>query len=646
MVHRVIVIVLVLVIALLAIALSICCKKRHRDGFQAKTNAHDKLTTKSPDFNAGMDCSIPWRDRVPYTGCRVDCAKEPDNECCKEDTCKANQGACFARPAQSESWIEDTKTATPWCYMGSRELGCQIPAEYRIPVGTESPSCWQEDGWVRCTPGNDRYLMGDGSDKVKDLVDGARITDSKECAAINGCFDPSGCSESTISCYQNRADMTMSTTQHCTPPHNQIRDSEIYQNSCVELLAGGRGKCEYIAGYKLPVLANPNNVKYVDTKPGETKIVPGEYTQEWGIVHDGSTKCKPNQEIACGERRVAIAYPNKDPPKDGWPIIFMFDFMTPDGYTTGWVGREGTQMVGGINEHLMGGKNIPGEQVVPGDYMTGLRTYCYFKRYLLAAGFAVIMLGEQNYDSEYYYPCRDKDPDSQCWNRGNNPDAIALRDLFSQLYARDLFDSQRSGKVQLDCKKLGISGYSVGAQMVSRMINSFPKMMATVNHRKIPFPKISAALMIGGGSYHCYQFQKEGTMEENPSNYQKNCYSGSLGCCPSNLTEGNYDSGDLSFAEHPPVMLAQNEMDAYAAPAASRNYFDVLAGVGGIVYKVAGPKIGPGPGKEGPVRGRHGIMACQIAPILAFFLHYVSGCDWMKYQKTRAPISSCTGVGL
>ncbi len=622
-VHRVLMIMLVLIIVLLAIALSICCRKRQRDGYQVKSS--NELPTSDPE----QGCWIPWRDRVPYKGCRVDCVEEPDNECCKVATCKAHHGACFARPPESESWIEDTKSATPWCYMGTSELGCQIPSEYRIPVGTKAPACWHEGRWRECTPSNDRYFKhGESDDKLKAINDKVKTVDSKDCSA---CFDPSSHPISS-SCYLDRSETTLATTQYCTPPHNQIRDSEIYQDPCVELLAGGRANCGNITGYRLPALANPNDVKYVDTKPGEVKIVPGEYTQEWGIVHDGSTKCKPNQEIPCGERRVAVAYPDRSPPKDGWPIIFMFDFMTPDGYTTGWVGREGTPMTGGINEHLMGGKNIPGERVVQGDYMTGLRTYCYFKRYLLAAGFAVIMLGEQNYDSEYYYPCRDKDPDSQCWNRGDNPDAIALRDLFSQLYAKNLIASQRSGKVQLDWNKLGVSGYSVGAQMVSRMINSFPKMTATVDNRKVPFPKISGALMIGGGSYHCYQFQREGTMDENPSNYRKNCYSGSLGCCPSNLTEGNYDSGDLSFADHPPVMLAQNEMDAYAAPAASRNYFDVLAGVGGIVYKVAGPKIGPGPGKEGPVRGRHGIMACQIAPIIAFFLYYVAGRDWLKYQ--------------
>ena len=619
-IHRIVTIVLVLVIVILAVALAICCKKKHRDGYSPSTK------TNKPAFDPRKDCWIPWRDRVAYSpDCRVDCnqKEQADNPCCAEKSCKAKPGSCFAKPPESESWIEDLQESTPWCYMSTKELGCQIPKEYRIPVGTQAPACWNEGAWRKCTPYNDRYFspMPGDSHKLKAINDKVSTVDSKDCSS---CFDPSSHPRSS-SCYLDRSEMTLATTQNCMPPGNQIKDSEIYDNHCVELLAGGRANCQDIAGYKLPELANPNDVKYVNTKPGETKIIPGEYIQEWGIVHDGSTKCKPNQEITCGERRVAVAYPDREPPKDGWPIIFMFDFMTPDGYTTGWVGRGGIQMVGGINEHLMGGKNIPGERVTPGDYLTGLRTYCYFKRYLIAAGFAVIMLGEQNYDSEYYYPCRDKDPDSQCWNRGDNPDAAALRDLFSQLYARNLITSQKSGKVQLNWNKLGLSGYSVGAQMVSRMINSFPQMMATVNNRQVPFPKILGALMIGGGSYHCYQFQKEGTMEENPQNYRDNCYSGSLGCCPSNLTEGNYDSGELSFADHPPVILAQNEMDAYAAPAASRNYFDVLAGVGGIVYKVAGPKVQPGPGLEGPSRGRHGIMACQIAPILAFFLRYVAG---------------------
>jgi hypothetical protein len=602
---------LLLLIILLSISMSICCKNRHHDGYQTSKFSGD-IVSNQPHINKGMNCSIPWRDRIAYKDCDIDCDQNPDNDCCKEQTCKAHSGACFAKPAESESWLEDTLSTTPWCYNGTSQLDCLIPAEYRIPDDLEGTLIWKDDNWKRSTPYTNTYFV-DGISPMPDKP----IPSDKSCLA---CLD----SMSKPNCYKNRTEMTIATTQFCRPPHNQIKDSGIYQNPCVELLAGGRGRCDKIAGYKLPELDNPNDVKYVDVMPGNTKVVPGEYIQEWGIVDDGSTVCKPNQMIQCGKRRVAVAYPiDKKMPVGGWPVIFMFDFMTPDGYTTGWVGRMNTQMPGGINEHLMGGKNIPDETVVRGDYLTGLRTYCYFKRYLIAAGFAVIMLGEQNYDSEYYYPCRDKDPDSQCWNRGDNPDANALRSMFSQLYANNLIASQKNGNMVLNLDKLGISGYSVGAQMVSRMINSFPKMMTTVDSRKIPFPRISAALMIGGGSYHCYQFQKEGTMAENPVNYQKNCYSGSLGCCPSNLTEGNYDSGEISFADHPPVMLAQNEFDAYAAPAASRNYFDILAGVGGIVYKVAGPKINPGPGKEGAVRGRHGIMSCQISPIIAFFLRYV-----------------------
>ena len=110
-VYRIVTIVLVLIIIALVIALAICCKKGQCDRFESGIKSSDQA--KAPAFNAKKDCWIPWRDRVPYSPeCRVDCSQkdQADNPCCKEDTCKAQSGACFQRPPKSESWIEDVES--------------------------------------------------------------------------------------------------------------------------------------------------------------------------------------------------------------------------------------------------------------------------------------------------------------------------------------------------------------------------------------------------------------------------------------------------------------------------------------------------------------------------------------------------------
>jgi hypothetical protein len=109
------------------------------------------------------------------------------------------------------------------------------------------------------------------------------------------------------------------------------------------------------------------------------------------------------------------------------------------------------------------------------------------------------------------------------------------------------------------------------------------------------------------------------------NNYKTECkYPIALGCCPINLTEQNYDDGTLNYANHPPVMLAQNDDDIYADPNASINYFNTLSSVGGIVYIVRGPPI-----KDLGSRGRHGLMSCQIAPCIAFLLKYITNSNFL-----------------
>jgi hypothetical protein len=304
-------------------------------------------------------------------------------------------------------------------------------------------------------------------------------------------------------------------------------------------------------------------------------------------------------------------------PDDGWPVVFGFDFISAAGFSS-----DSPIQPGGILEQY-----VDGNFVEDGDY--GYLSMMYLRQYMLNSGFAVIMLSESEYDTEDMYECNlDNSAQAECWNEGNNPDAQVLRVLFDKIRDDYLLpgDVVRATGIKFNYERIAICGYSVGANMCSRLINSFP-LMTTINN--FPFPKIRGAVLIGGASYHCYQFDDE--QDDIPANF-KPCPTPSLGCCPTNAVEGNYDDNKLDFSNHPPVCLVHTVNDEWAPPSGAEYYFNVLSSVGVPVYRIVGQ------GK------RHGLLNCEIPYIIGFLQTYLLPPSTARPPPPPPPPVDCTGA--
>ena len=220
-------------------------------------------------------------------------------------------------------------------------------------------------------------------------------------------------------------------------------------------------------------------------------------------------------------------------------------------------------------------------------YGTNTKTYFETIKQIVYSGIAVISIPNnfgpkkkfQLYDDDPYLPGKYKPsidgPHSNYslyWNKGNNFLTDYLKELMYYIYNDDI----------LDYNRCGMMGYSLGAQIVSRMYNEFPTMKLKFNN--IDFPNISCGIMIAGGTLYCYD-------DDNPN------------FCPKNKTEPIYDKGIKKWDEHPPTLLSQNIPDIYADKYATRNYFNTLAKNGVpsyLINKILTPKS-----------GKHAIAACN-----------------------------------
>ena len=159
-------------------------------------------------------------------------------------------------------------------------------------------------------------------------------------------------------------------------------------------------------------------------------------------------------------------------------------------------------------------------------------------------------------------------------------------------------------------------GYSVGANFVSRCINEFPFMKTYTN---TPFPAINVGVMIGGGSYHCYQYCDgteitKDTCKNQPKDIYGDCNNSKnkwTGCCPMTLTEYNYDNNILPWKNHPPVILAQTKCDQLADPNGSVYYYKNLQ-LHGVPSQLV-TSLG----------NIHNLCPRAIIPILNFVLKYL-----------------------
>lgn len=383
-----------------------------------------------------------------------------------------------------------------------------------------------------------------------------------------------------------------------------------------------------------------------------------------------------------------------DQPEDGWPILFMTDFTISDGTSQGWLDG---------NLKSRGGIPIFNSSLFPivNDFFA---SYLMWKKYLISIGFAVVQLGETIYDIESTMVCpscttKDKvavtgNQNDYCWNNGESFLGNALKLVMPQLKINELFDNNawNSLNLKFNYNKFALSGYSVGAQTVSRMINDFPTIQG--------FPTISAAIMIAGGSYSCYSYTDAGMSRKMKEINEFVEYSGTKlplhttalpccgrenGCCPTNtkenkfdetlkcptdgfltnqiprgLTEEMYDRRIIPMSEHPPVLLMQTVRDTYAAYEAAQKYYNGLAmwtdTPGG---SLSGPPVfltraqafktkGDLNGKD-PSVGRHGLLDCQIPIALWFLKKYVidtAGKQPLPPDKVYKKIDDCSAKKL
>jgi hypothetical protein len=292
-------------------------------------------------------------------------------------------------------------------------------------------------------------------------------------------------------------------------------------------------------------------------------------------------------------RWTAIAIPTtKQRPKKGWPIVTYLMFMLAAGNSDGW----GTATPGG----LVPTKNIENSR-------KSLRTVLYT---LTQLGYAVLMTSEIASDSYFYAECDSTDLNNICWNDGNNPDLPYFRELFTQIKNNTLIADEK-----FDYDRFGVIGYSVGAQMVSRFMNNFPLLKLADGGK---FPVIKAALMLGGGTMGCYN----STSNLLPCCVDPKCKGRCTGqtngclnwCCPSDMSEPNYDSGKIPWSSHPPVLLLQTTNDFLADVYAWSKYFDVIVKNSKNSVELYAIISGG---------NRHGVCGCQIDPMINFIRSYV-----------------------
>ena len=280
------------------------------------------------------------------------------------------------------------------------------------------------------------------------------------------------------------------------------------------------------------------------------------------LLEKKNTEPKPTNK-----RAVGITFPLNFDKNKKYDYVINLDFNI-DGKSSDWYQWlkdnviEGTTMYEGYGGYIP--YNSKTKPWYENGQLTGFNYLMNLYKKLVNNDIVIIQLSMTESDSYYYANCtkeEQKDYKSNlCWNVNNNPDLNYLQNLF------DIIKNEKF-PIKLEYSNMGLIGYSVGAQALSRYINEFP-FLKTIKH--ISFPKIKFAVLIGGGSYFCYPNDTSGP------NF-KNCINRNIGCCPDNIIEQNFHDGTLKWSDHPPVLLVQQSNDFFADPNASIFYFNIMS---------------------------------------------------------------------
>ena len=323
-------------------------------------------------------------------------------------------------------------------------------------------------------------------------------------------------------------------------------------------------------------LVYPVEVQIENNKiPTEVQVVYGnssysheKYNQYWYYVNCDNQICGPNDTT---KRSLGITIPDNFNGK----YIVNFDF-TIDFNATGYAcmnGKAFENKYGGVVDfntlqNYCGNGNGNGNDNVNNfnnSYGWGYGYYQYqeYLHYVLSLGMGIIHLTECECEYDYgaYISGADSDPTrrgkcSLYWDNENNSTARYLKSVFRDLYCNNFVDN--NGKqIKFIYDNIGILGYSIGAQLVSRCYNNFPSMTTFPNNTQqtFKFPIIKYGIMIAGGTLNCYADKL------NPN------------ICPMG-TEPLYDNNEYNMVCHPYTLLLQSDKDSFADPLAAEKYYN------------------------------------------------------------------------
>lgn len=282
-------------------------------------------------------------------------------------------------------------------------------------------------------------------------------------------------------------------------------------------------------------------------------ITTPEYT-----VYPNSSGCTDGQNPKkMTSRIVGITTPKILDPGKKYKYILNTDFNIDGISSDWWCGTEQYQGLGGI---------------ISDEWCTSDKQYRMkaqmnlFKRFI-KEDYIIVHLS-LTYEDVYYNQPLYKDstdvkkPCNKIWYP-NNPDQQYLERLFNVIY-KNTFPSPINN-LKLSYNDISLFGLSVGAGAVSRYINEFPFLQTKPDMYK--FPLIKSVVMVAGGSLYCYSKVFSPCFDTNVSQ---------RGCCPSDLSEPNFDNGVIPWSKHPPVILIQSVDDSYADPMASTYYYNIM----------------------------------------------------------------------
>ena len=324
------------------------------------------------------------------------------------------------------------------------------------------------------------------------------------------------------------------------------------------------------------------------------------------------------------DRVVFVATPDGEPPKDGWPCLLFFQFMDKDGVVS-----NGQYTLRKRDGGIQIDKNFPTASPLYNNIMDVMHQ-------TLKNKVKIICIGQFRYDSMFYLGCDWTDAASTtdniiqniCYNAGDNPDFEIFNLIFDDIHDKTKYLDD------IDYSRIGLWGYSVGAQMVSRCIQSFPGKTTKTGRA---YPAVKYGVMVAGGSYGCYDY--EGMYVDTKLPPPQNCLpckeEQPIGCCPHNYTEAYYGEAQYTspdgtdykakdgvedMSAHPPVLLLQSKNDKWADPNASTYYYDLVSQGGGKVWK------NDYPATDAIIQrgNRHGIYEKQVEPAVRFISYFSS----------------------